>query len=216
MMIPLSVLDLSPIVEGGDAAQSFRNCCDLARHAETLGLPPLLAGRASQHAGIASAATADADRACAAGHRPSGSAPAGSCCRTIAAGDRRAVRHPGVALPGPDRPGARAGAGLGPVTARALRRNLDSSVDQFPQRRGRADGLFRRAQPRPAGPRRARRRTRCAGLDPGLEPVRRPAGGGPRACPSPSPRISRPRRLMQAIDIYRQSSSRRRSWSSPM
>ena len=33
-MIPFSVLDLSPIVEGGDAGQSFRNTLDLARHAE--------------------------------------------------------------------------------------------------------------------------------------------------------------------------------------
>ena len=31
-MIPLSVLDLAPIVEGGDAATSFRNSLDLARH----------------------------------------------------------------------------------------------------------------------------------------------------------------------------------------
>jgi luciferase family oxidoreductase group 1 len=33
-VIPFSVLDLSPIVEGGDAGQSFRNTLDLARHAE--------------------------------------------------------------------------------------------------------------------------------------------------------------------------------------
>ena len=33
-MIPFSVLDLSPIVEGGDAEQSFRNTLDLAQHAE--------------------------------------------------------------------------------------------------------------------------------------------------------------------------------------
>ena len=33
-MIPLSILDLSPIVQGGDAAQSLRNTQDLARHAE--------------------------------------------------------------------------------------------------------------------------------------------------------------------------------------
>ncbi|MGB7543418.1 MAG: LLM class flavin-dependent oxidoreductase, partial [Burkholderiales bacterium] len=36
-MIPLSVLDLSPIVEGGDAAQALRNSLDLARHAERWG-----------------------------------------------------------------------------------------------------------------------------------------------------------------------------------
>ena len=36
-MIPFSVLDLSPIVEGGDAAQALRNTLDLARHAERWG-----------------------------------------------------------------------------------------------------------------------------------------------------------------------------------
>jgi alkanesulfonate monooxygenase SsuD/methylene tetrahydromethanopterin reductase-like flavin-dependent oxidoreductase (luciferase family) len=36
-MVDLSVLDLSPIVEGGDAAQSLRNTRDLAQNAERLG-----------------------------------------------------------------------------------------------------------------------------------------------------------------------------------
>ncbi|MFB6364126.1 LLM class flavin-dependent oxidoreductase [Paenibacillus elgii] len=35
--IPFSVLDLSPIVEGGSPAESFRNTLDLARHAEKWG-----------------------------------------------------------------------------------------------------------------------------------------------------------------------------------
>lgn len=36
-VIPLSVLDLSPIVQGGTIAQSFRDTLDLARHAERWG-----------------------------------------------------------------------------------------------------------------------------------------------------------------------------------
>ena len=36
-MIPLSVLDLSPIVSGGSAAEALRNSVDLARRAEALG-----------------------------------------------------------------------------------------------------------------------------------------------------------------------------------
>ena len=36
-MVPLSILDLSPIIAGGDAGQSLRNSLDLARHAERLG-----------------------------------------------------------------------------------------------------------------------------------------------------------------------------------
>ena len=37
LRIPLSVLDLSPITEGGNAALSFRNTLDLAQHAERWG-----------------------------------------------------------------------------------------------------------------------------------------------------------------------------------
>jgi hypothetical protein len=36
-MISFSVLDPSPITEGGTAAQSFRNMLDLAQHAERWG-----------------------------------------------------------------------------------------------------------------------------------------------------------------------------------
>jgi hypothetical protein len=36
-MIPFSVLDLSPITQGGTVGQSLRNTLDLARHAESLG-----------------------------------------------------------------------------------------------------------------------------------------------------------------------------------
>jgi hypothetical protein len=35
-MVPLSVLDLSPITEGGDAGQALRNSLDLARWREVL------------------------------------------------------------------------------------------------------------------------------------------------------------------------------------
>ncbi|BBZ26444.1 putative monooxygenase (luciferase-like) [Mycolicibacterium madagascariense] len=37
MNVPLSILDLSPISEGGDAASALRNTIDLARHAEQWG-----------------------------------------------------------------------------------------------------------------------------------------------------------------------------------
>ncbi|MEP2118990.1 MsnO8 family LLM class oxidoreductase, partial [Bauldia litoralis] len=57
-MIPLSVLDLSPIVEGGDAAQSLANTLDLARHAEALGYRRFWLAEHHNMPGIASAATA--------------------------------------------------------------------------------------------------------------------------------------------------------------
>src|SRR5258706_16324699 len=36
-MIPLSILDLTPIKQGGNAAATFRETLELARHAEALG-----------------------------------------------------------------------------------------------------------------------------------------------------------------------------------
>ena len=56
-MIPFSVLDLSPIVEGGDAAQAFRNTLDLARHAERWGYQRFWLAEHHNMPGIASAAT---------------------------------------------------------------------------------------------------------------------------------------------------------------
>jgi len=56
-MIPFSVLDLSPIVEGGDAAQAFRNTLDLARRAERWGYHRYWLAEHHSMAGVASAAT---------------------------------------------------------------------------------------------------------------------------------------------------------------
>jgi len=57
-MIPFSVLDLAPIVEGGTAAESFRNTLDLARHAEQWGYHRYWLAEHHNMPGIASAATA--------------------------------------------------------------------------------------------------------------------------------------------------------------
>jgi luciferase family oxidoreductase group 1 len=56
-MIPFSVLDLSPIVEGSDASQSFRNSLDLARHVEEWGYERYWLAEHHGMPGIASAAT---------------------------------------------------------------------------------------------------------------------------------------------------------------
>ena len=56
-MIPLSVLDLSPIVQGGDAAAALRNTVDLARHAEEWGYRRYWLAEHHNMPGIASAAT---------------------------------------------------------------------------------------------------------------------------------------------------------------
>jgi luciferase family oxidoreductase group 1 len=57
-MIPFSVLDLAPVCSGSDAAQSFRNSLDLARHAERLGYQRYWLAEHHNMPGIASAATA--------------------------------------------------------------------------------------------------------------------------------------------------------------
>ena len=56
-MIPLSVLDLSPIVQGGDATAALRNTTDLARHAEQWGYRRYWLAEHHNMPGIASAAT---------------------------------------------------------------------------------------------------------------------------------------------------------------
>ncbi|ATC65650.1 LLM class flavin-dependent oxidoreductase [Nibricoccus aquaticus] len=57
-MVPLSVLDLSPITQGSDATQALRNSLDLARHSERLGYKRFWLAEHHSMPGIASAATA--------------------------------------------------------------------------------------------------------------------------------------------------------------
>jgi luciferase family oxidoreductase group 1 len=56
-MIPFSVLDLSPITQGGTAAQSFKNSLDLAQHAERWGYKRFWLAEHHSIPGVASAAT---------------------------------------------------------------------------------------------------------------------------------------------------------------
>jgi luciferase family oxidoreductase group 1 len=56
--LPFSVLDLSPIVEGGSASTAFRNTLDLAQHAERWGYHRYWLAEHHNMPGIASAATA--------------------------------------------------------------------------------------------------------------------------------------------------------------
>ena len=57
-MIPFSVLDLSPINQGSDAAHAFRNSFDLAQHAECWNYKRFWLAEHHNMPGIASAATA--------------------------------------------------------------------------------------------------------------------------------------------------------------
>ena len=56
-MIPISVLDLSPITQGGTAAQSLKNTLDLARHAERWGYRRYWLAEHHNMPAVASAAT---------------------------------------------------------------------------------------------------------------------------------------------------------------
>jgi luciferase family oxidoreductase group 1 len=56
-MIPLSILDLAPIVEGGSAAQALANARDLAQHAEALGYRRYWVAEHHNMEGVASSAT---------------------------------------------------------------------------------------------------------------------------------------------------------------
>jgi luciferase family oxidoreductase group 1 len=133
-MIPFSVLDLSPITEGGDAAQSFRNTLDLAQHAERWGFKRFWLAEHHGMPGIASAATAVLI-----GHVAGGT-------RTIrvGAGGIMLPNHSPLVIaeqfgtleslfPGRIDLGLGRAPGSDPATARALRRNLLSDADEFPR-----------------------------------------------------------------------------------
>jgi luciferase family oxidoreductase group 1 len=58
IMIPLSILDLCPIVEGSDATAALRNSLELARHAEAWGYRRFWLAEHHNMDGVASSATA--------------------------------------------------------------------------------------------------------------------------------------------------------------
>ncbi|MGZ8288962.1 MAG: LLM class flavin-dependent oxidoreductase [Telluria sp.] len=133
-MIPLSVLDLSPITEGSDAAQSFRNTLDLAQHADRWGFNRYWLAEHHGMPGIASAATAVLI-----GHVAGGTARI-----RVGAGGIMLPNHSPLVIaeqfgtlaslyPGRIDLGLGRAPGSDQVTARALRRNLASDADQFPQ-----------------------------------------------------------------------------------
>jgi luciferase family oxidoreductase group 1 len=132
--IAFSVLDLSPITQGGDAGRSLRNTLDLARHAERWGYRRYWLAEHHSMPGIASAATSIV--IC---HVASGT----STIRVGAGGIMLPNHSPLVIaeqfgtlealFPGRIDLGLGRAPGSDQSTARALRRNLESDPDQFPQ-----------------------------------------------------------------------------------
>jgi luciferase family oxidoreductase group 1 len=133
-MIPLSILDLSPVALGGSAAQSLHNSLDLARHAEQWGYRRYWLAEHHSMPGIASAATSVV--IC---HVASGTKTI-----RVGAGGIMLPNHSPLVIaeqfgtleslfPGRIDLGLGRAPGSDQVTARALRRNLSSDPDQFPQ-----------------------------------------------------------------------------------
>lgn len=130
----LSVLDLSPIAEGSDAAQSFKHSLDLAQHAEKWGFHRYWLAEHHGMPGIASAASSVLIAHVA----------GGTSTIRVGAGGIMLPNHSPLVIAEqfgtlaslfPDRIdlGVGRAPGSDQLTARALRRNLDSDADAFPQ-----------------------------------------------------------------------------------
>jgi luciferase family oxidoreductase group 1 len=159
-MVPLSVLDLAPIVQGGDAAQAFRNTLDLARHAERLGYRRYWLAEHHGMPGIASAATAVVI----------GHVAAGTATIRVGAGGIMLPNHAPLVIaeqfgtlaslfPGRIDLGLGRAPGSDQATIRALRRS-PAAAESFPQDVVELMGYFR-----PADPGQAVRAVPGAGLD---------------------------------------------------
>jgi luciferase family oxidoreductase group 1 len=142
--LPLSILDLSPITQGSDAGSSLRNSADLAGLAERLGYTRFWMAEHHSMPGIASAATAVA------------LALVGSQTSTIriGAGGIMLPNHAPLVIaeqfgtleslfPGRVDLGLGRAPGTDQAAAYAMRRNLNSDHNQFPQDVVELIGYFR-------------------------------------------------------------------------
>ncbi len=133
-MKQFSLLDLSPIIEGGDAALAFRNTLDLARHAEEWGYHRYWLAEHHNLPGIASAATSIVI----------GHVAGGTKRIRVGAGGIMLPNHSPLVIaeqfgtlealyPGRIDLGLGRAPGSDQLTARALRRNLGRGGDTFPE-----------------------------------------------------------------------------------
>ncbi len=132
-MLKLSVLDLCPILEGGDARSAFARSLELAQHAERLGYHRFWLAEHHNMPGIASAATSLVIAHVA----------AGTSTIRVGAGGIMLPNHAPLVIaeqfgtlaalhPGRIDLGLGRAPGSDPLTARALRRSLAGDVDAFP------------------------------------------------------------------------------------
>lgn len=134
MSIPFSVLDLSPIVEGGNAADALRNTLDLAQHAEGWGYQRYWVAEHHNMTGIASAATVIVI----------GHVAAGTRTIRVGSGGIMLPNHAPLVVaeqfgtleslfPGRIDLGLGRAPGTDMLTSRALRRDLATNAEEFPQ-----------------------------------------------------------------------------------
>ena len=201
--VPLSVLDLSPIVEGSDASQSLGNSLDLARHVERLGYRRFWLAEHHNMPGIASAATAVVIAHVA----------AGTSTIRVGAGGVMLPNHAPLVIaeqfgtlaalhPGRIDLGVGRAPGSDQATARALRRNLNADVSDFPQEVVELIDYFR-----PAEPGQRIRAVPGAGLDVPIWILGSSLFGAQLAAALGLPYAFAshfaPREMMSAIEIYR-------------
>lgn len=134
LMALLSILDLAPVVSGSTPAQAFRNALDLAQHAERWGYHRYWLAEHHNMTGVASAATSVVI----------GHVAAGTSTIRVGAGGIMLPNHAplviaeqfgtlGTLFPGRVDLGLGRAPGSDQTTARALRRTLNQSVDDFPR-----------------------------------------------------------------------------------
>jgi luciferase family oxidoreductase group 1 len=147
-MIPFSVLDLSPIPRGETASEALRNTLALAQRAENLGYKRYWIAEHHNMPGIASAATAIVIGYVAGGTRTirvgSGGIMLPNHSPLVVAEQfgTLASLHPGRIDLGLGR-----APGTDMLTARALRRTLEDSAEQFPQDVQELQQYFEAAEP---------------------------------------------------------------------
>jgi luciferase family oxidoreductase group 1 len=133
-MIPFSILDLSPIPKGASAAVALRNTLELAQHAEKLGYRRYWLAEHHNMPGIASAATAIVI----------GHVAGGTRTMRVGSGGIMLPNHSPLVIaeqfgtlaslyPGRIDLGLGRAPGTDMLTARALRRDMEDSAEQFPQ-----------------------------------------------------------------------------------
>ncbi|HEU4597268.1 MAG TPA: LLM class flavin-dependent oxidoreductase [Pyrinomonadaceae bacterium] len=132
--IPFSVLDLAPVKAGGTVADSFRETLDLARHAETWGYRRFWLAEHHNMTGIASAATSILI----------GHVAGGTETIRVGSGGVMLPNHSPLVIaeqfgtleslyPGRIDLGIGRAPGTDQLTARALRRKLSDTEDDFPR-----------------------------------------------------------------------------------